>query len=436
MKYVQILAAVILLIAGQQSFAQEKVFEFVDKDIYLSDVELLGTTNDDLIIHYLNSSKPSANTLRVHSSVLLFPSAEPKRIALPYPLTINGVGYTDDSFFIISTQRAGREEDPHGRVSVTKVDKASKTVKQNFELKLDGESERFIFCEGNANYVITSAKKPDRLRIRRIIGLNIELFDFLLTKELSKVWSSDAVFVPMNQTEPIAADINRKVFVRNDKVLIALRNPKASGNAAVLTLYEFPLASPSSITPRPVALPGTMERLAFAPFGDRLFVYTTQDQSAWIHVLDLNTLQVLKSFSTGEPNSPMLVGDLVKAGGFGRNNEKKLDGEGTTERKLELITRLRPWIQVWPLDNGQINVSFGDYTMVGELKQFIYLNMALNASTLEVSGPPSMSRRLTLLEFVNGKRRLTNDRVSSYYTANNCYMLEFDDSSEGFTIWK
>jgi hypothetical protein len=438
MKYAAVLISVVIVTTCQFSHAQDKVFEVVDKDMNPREIELLGTGKDDIIIHYIRHNKATGYEAKVHNSCLLFPAGRPNRITLPYSLDIRGVGYTNDFYTFIGTHRNGRVIVEDGRVTVFKIDKQGRqTVKGFKDLDLQDEYDRFLFSEGGAIYVITSIKKQPRIRIRRILDLDVEIFDFAMSKDQIGFWGSTTVYIPPAQTDPIPADIDLKVFIRDGRVVIADRNPKASPAEAMLTLYEFSLSNPATFTSRPINLPGSRERLAVAPVGDRLFLYETAGRTAKVHIMDFKTLQVLKTFSSDEPNSPMLLGDLYKTGAYGKNYEKRKDGEGTAERKLDLITRLRPWIQAWPVDEMHVKVSFGDYTMSGTLKEFNYLNLILNPATFEVAKDnPAPSRRQFLLEKLYGERDTSYDLFGTYYSLENSYTMKYDLATGTLTVWK
>jgi hypothetical protein len=167
-----------------------------------------------------------------------------------------------------------------------------------------------------------------------------------------------------------------------------------------------------------------------------MLLYETGDQVAKIDIMDMNTLQVLKSFSTNDPGAPMLKGKLCETGMFGKNNEGFRKEEGEKE-KLSRITKVRPWIQAWPVNDTNVKISFGDYSSKGDQYEYVYLNLFLNPTTLEIAGQvPEPSRRQFLLDKLFGERKVKSENVTTFYSKDAVFVLEFDDTRNSMTIWK
>lgn len=410
--------------------AQDKFFEMVDKDLSPRVIQLFGTENNELLIHYIQHNKATGYTTKIHKSYLIIPGTLPQRIALPYSLDVKGLGYNNDFYFLIALHREGLYVAPDAKIAMYKVAKLGQSINGMMDLSLEGEDNKFIFSEGGAIYVITSIRKPSKIRIRRIKEFNIEIFDYPIDKD--KIFlSSDVSHVPQAQAE-ITPSPNLKVFLRNGKVMMAIRDRNAVSKGSSLDLYEFSLTSPATFKSRQIVPAKTRGKFEFFPYGERMLLYETNDLSAKIDILDMRTLHVVKSFSTDEPNTPMLKGAPYKCGLLSKYNETMIS-EGKAS-KLELIAKYRPWIHAWPVDASHFRISFGSFI---PSFQYVYLNIFLDPVSLEISNAlPAPSRRQVLLDKIYGERRPTNENISVFCTQDNVYVLEFVSDRGAFTIWK
>ncbi len=428
--------AILILMSLQivyTAHSQDKVFEMVDKDLSPREIQLLGTENSELLIHYIQHNIATGYDTKIHKSYLIVPGDIPRKISLPYSLDVKGLGYNNDSYFFIASHREGIVVIPDGKVTIFKLDKSGQSVSGMMDLNLEGENNKVIFSEGGFNYVITSIKKPSKIRIRRIKEFNIETFDFPMEKDQISFLTSKALYVPQAQTEITTTPVNLKVFMRNGKIMAASRDRDAVFNDPALNLYEFSLTSPPTYKSHPIVVPGSGGKLDFFPYEEKLLVFKTNSSSAKIDIVDVHTGKILKSFSTDEPNNPMLKGAPYKWGFLGMYTETRInDGEGN---KLPMITKLRPWIHAWLVDAQHLKISFGNHI---PNYQIVYLNIFLDPVSLDVSDslPGAPTRREFLLEKISGERKPLRENLSFFYTKENPYILEFGNDRGAFTIWK
>lgn len=430
----------VILTSYRTSCAQDKAFEWEDESLNPRQIQLLGTENNELVIHYIQHNKATGYEAKVYKSYLVFPRDglfKPRKIALPYSMNVKGIGYAGDFYFLIAAHREGFMDIPDGKVTIFKVDKEGISISGIMDVNMDGERDRVIFSEGGINYTISTIKKPSRIRIRRIKEFNIEVFDFPVQKE-QLLSLSESVVVPQAQSEISPSIPNQKVFIRNGKIMIASRSTGATEKGGMLSLHEFPLTNPPTINTRTMIPPGTRGKFDFFPFGESMLLYEIDERGAKIDIMDMNTLKVLKSFSTDEPGAPMLKGKLCETGIFGRNNEVFRKEESEKE-KLSLITRFRPWIQAWPVNDSNVKISYGDYSSKGERQQYeyVYLNLFLNPVSLEiVDQDPGPTKRQILLDQLFGERKLKIENTTTFYSKGAAFVLEFDDARNSITIWK
>jgi hypothetical protein len=219
--------------------------------------------------------------------------------------------------------------------------------------------------------------------------------------------------------------------------MILSRNPLMISKRMTLSLYELDLGKPGQANIRPIAPMGTRGKLGFYPHGDRLFLFEATEPSPKVDVIDLNTLQILKSFSGDDPEGPLLKGTLCISGALGRLNEVYVDNVAAEDR-LEKITSYRPWILAWPIDDRHVKVSFGNSSSAtGNVHQYTYMNFFLDPTSLEVStDTPPTSRRQLILDKLYGVQKVKPDNLATYYTKETAFVLEFDVDASAFYVWK
>lgn len=429
-----------LLPCHQVGFAQEKAFEFAEKELSPRQIQLLGAESNDLVIHYIQHNKATGYDAKIYKSYLIFLSNESfkqRKVALPYSLSVKGLGYNKDFYFLLASKRDGFLEVPDAKYTIYKVSRADKSVMGMMDLDTGNESNIVGFSEEGVNYTVSMVKKPSAIRVRRIREFNVEVLDFAVNKEDALSLGSDALYTPPTQSDINPSSPNQRVFIRNGKLMILSRSPLMISKRMALSLYELDLAKPGQANIRPIAPPGTRGKLGFYALGDRLFLFEANESLSKVDIIDLNTLQILKSFSGDDPKGPLMKGTLCVSGAWGRLNEVPVDNVADEDR-LEKITHNKPWILAWPIDDRHVKVSFGSHnSATGYAPQYTYMNFFLEPTSLEIStDTPALSRRQLILDKLFGEKKVKPDNIATYYTKETTFVLEFDGDASAFYVWK
>ena len=339
----------VFIFACHAAFAQEEIFEFSEPGLNPDDFELMCDNDGTLVIHY---TKVLSSSPRVVKSTFIFHSPSgTKEFSLPIGVDVQYY-YSTDIHFIFLVKPI-RSRNVGSKWNVIRTDKEGNQVAGTPQLDFDGEGNGRLISKGPYCYMVSGLGDGEILRLRNLSNPNIETFDLPISLSQFDSWGKGAF--PKTFSEYLSFRGKNPVFIRN-------YYKESFGKVENrMILHEIDLTGTPIL--KDLEGPGIPDGyMDFAIFEDKLFYFQATKAKSQFHVLDLESLATLRSFSSDD-DADLLDGEFFEDTGLKTLKHKPYTGE-TIEKKLKFLSDGFPYIDVQYSGPGKVGIKFGSYRRI------------------------------------------------------------------------